>query len=93
MASLAGFILFYAEKIAKEEYLCPIESMHTVVGFVKLYEYLKQAEIDLVDLKEFYFLLMKQLSKLISADTLNWDIEYAKRPTLCISSNKSVFIN
>lgn len=105
-ASLAGFILLYGEKdseiyniakrVAKEAYLyfknnCPIESMHTVVCFVELYEYLKQADVNLVDMDEYYSLLIKQLSALLSVDTTNWDKEYVARPSLYISSKESDF--
>lgn len=105
-ASLAGFIILYGEKdseiyniakrVAKEAYLyfknnCPIESMHSVVCFVELYEYLEKAAINLVDMKEFYSLLLRQLSTLLSVDTSNWDTEYIAKPSLYISSKDSVF--
>ncbi len=106
-ASLIAFILKFADqesrlfalacKLAKEAYAyCqarfPIESAHTVVCFVRLYDCLKESAAgNLVNLAEFKTLLQKQLRMVIPYDTDKWAAEYVCKPSLLIRSRASDF--
>lgn len=106
-ACFIGFILKYGKKdsalyrtachLAKEAYAFfqenfPMESMHTVSCFVKLYEYLCECDIkEKVDLSEFEVLLHKQIKHVLTKDTSVWSTEYVCKPSLFISSKESAF--
>ena len=106
-ASLIGFILKFGDNnsqlfdlacnLAKEAYSYfkqhfPLESMHTVACFVKLYEYLKEGSLnDLLDIEEFGVLLQKQIQHVITYDTSKWAIDYVCKPSLFIESKNSDF--
>ena len=105
-ASLAGFIILYGEKeseiykVAKQIVLeaysffkenLPLDSMHSVVCFVELYEYLLKADVNIVNLEEYSLLLIKQLSSLLTKDSTTWDVEYVAKPSLYITSKLSPF--
>lgn len=106
-ASLAGFILKYADKhssvyhmacqIAREAYnsfkeRVPLESMHEAACFVELYEYLKEADVsNLLDLEEFKRLLQQQIKNVITYETNRWSTDYVCKPSLFINSKKSDF--
>lgn len=106
-ASLIGFILKYAKKqspsyilacdLAKEAYCyfkkyTPLKSMHESACFIDLYEYMKECGIqELIDLDEFKTLLDQQIKEVITYDTSRWNTDYICKPSLFISSKKSVF--
>ncbi len=106
-ASLAGFLLKYAEKdsdaymfaaniVQKAVELftqnAPIESMHEAACFVELYEYLKSGEIeDVVDMAAFRLSLEQQINYSITKDTSKWNKEYICKPSLFIKSSSSSF--
>ncbi|MGN0452430.1 MAG: hypothetical protein ACI4GZ_01360 [Ruminococcus sp.] len=105
-ASLIGFILCYAEpdsdlyetanSLLKEAYAyfkanCPLESMHTASCFVKLYEYLRDCDSLINDMKEFEALLELQIKHILTKDTSVWKTEYVCKPSLFIRSRNSSF--
>ncbi|MGM9619799.1 MAG: hypothetical protein ACI3W8_08215 [Oscillospiraceae bacterium] len=106
-ASLAGFILRYAEpgsalyataaRLANEAYAffkanCPLDSMHTAACFVSLYEYLVECGgSGEIDIREFEELLQGQLRHLLTQDASSWATEYVCKPSLFIHSKNSAF--
>ncbi len=106
-ACLIGFIIKFADRnsdlfdlacmLAKEAYdhfkdHFPMDSMHTVSCFVKLYEYMKESTInDLLDMDEFRALLSEQIRQVITYDTSIWPIDYVCKPSLFIGSKTSDF--
>lgn len=106
-ASLIAFILMTADreselftlarKLAIEayDYLKKhwlAHSMHTVAGYVDLYEALMERSVsDLVDMEEFEALLQKQIADVLSPDVSAWETEYVCKPSLFISSKESSF--
>lgn len=106
-ACLAGFIVKYADrdssiytlgcKLAKESYKYfkdnyPLDSMHTVSCFTRLYEYLTEANVnELIDMTEFRDILSQQIKEIITYDKSKWAIEYVCKPSLFISSKEDEF--
>ena len=106
-ACLIGFILKYADResalyalgcgLAKEAYryfkaYYPLESMHTVSCFVKMYAYLKEANVrGLLDLGEYSASLHGQIRQMITYDTEKWKTDYVCKPSLFIGSKASEF--
>ena len=106
-ACFIGFILKFADEnsklfelacvLAKEAYNYfkinfPMESMHTVSCFVRLYEYIKESSInDILDMDEFRYLLQKQIQHVITYDTSKWEVDYICKPSLFIGNKTSDF--
>jgi hypothetical protein len=106
-ACLAGFIVKYADrdssvyalgcKLVKESYQYfkdnyPLDSMHTVSCFTRLYDYLTEANVnELIDLTEFRDMLSRQIKEIITYDKSKWDIEYVCKPSLFIYSKEDEF--
>lgn len=106
-ASLLGFIMKYAEKESDLyklgtqllgeafHYLesnCPLESMHESACFVELYEYLQSLEtFDIIDLKAFKGLIIKQMNSVLSFEIDTWASDYVCKPSLFIKSKESDF--
>ncbi|MGM9662323.1 MAG: hypothetical protein ACI3WR_04455 [Oscillospiraceae bacterium] len=105
-ASLAGFILQYAEqdsglyatavRLAEEAYAffkanCPLESMHTAACFVSLFESLRRRGVGGDGMDEFEGLLRKQVRHLLTPDAAAWETEYVCKPSLFIRGRDSVF--
>ena len=106
-ASLIGFILKFAKRdtkiynlawnLAKESYCYfknsfPLDSMSTVSCFIDLYDYLKELSInDLIDMKEFKFLLSEQIHSIITKDKSKWEIDYVCKPSQFIHNKSSDF--
>ncbi|WP_066894697.1 hypothetical protein [Clostridium nigeriense] len=106
-ACFIGFILKFADEnsklfelacvLAKEAYNYfkinfPMESMHTVSCFVRLYEYIKESSInDILDMDEFRYLLQKQIQHVITYDTSKWEVDYICKPSLFIDNKTSDF--
>lgn len=108
-ASLLGFILKYADKssdfyqqarvLVPEAYAyfkahLSLAEMHTISCFVELYEYLNaSSEVDLVDLNEFYVLLLGEIKQLITYDRSKWGVDYICKPSLFIRNQASAFFS
>lgn len=106
-ACFIGFILKFVDRnselfelacdLAKEAYSYltkhfPLESIHTVSCFIKLYEYLKEISMNSVlNLEEFRSLLQKQIQYVITYDTAKWEVDYVCKPSLFINSKTSDF--
>ena len=67
----------------------PFEEMHVTKCFIRLYEYLDDADSDLVDLDHFEDLLRIQIKANICPDPDRWFTEYVSRPSAFIGSRLS----
>jgi hypothetical protein len=106
-ACLAGFIVRFAERgsssyalgcrLVIESYKYfknnfPMDSMHTVACYVRMYQYLVQAQTeDLIDMDEFRLLLHRQVTEVITDDTSRWASEYVCKPSLFIETRGDEF--
>lgn len=105
-ACLAGFIIRFSSSdtslyqkaciIAKEAYSyfverAPFEDMHITPCFIRLYEYLFEAKVDILDMEEFREMLQKQVHVNICTDTEKWDKQYVALPSSFIESKESIF--
>lgn len=105
-ACLAGFIIRFSRRdtnlhkkaciIAKEAYSyfverLPFEEMHIISCFIRLYEYLLEEKVDLLDMEEFKEKLEKQVHINICKDTEKWGREYVALPSSFIESKESIF--
>ena len=105
-AGLAGFILRFADKesilykkaeeIAKQAYewfisKVPYGDNHITSCFIRLFEYLSEAGIELVDMKEFKDKLKEEVKTNICLETEKWGTEYVCLPSVFINSRNSMF--
>lgn len=105
-ASLAGFIISYAEKgsalyekgctIAKEaaEWFInavPFEEPHITNCFIALYESLESSAESLVDMSLFKEKLLAQVSCNICSEREKWATEYVAKPSDFFLSRNSIF--
>ncbi len=105
-ACLAGFIIKFANPntnlyqkactIVKEAYSyflerVPYEDMHITPCFIRLFEYLSEAKVDLLNMEEFKGKLKKQVQENICKDTEKWGKKYVALPSTFIESKESIF--
>ena len=105
-AYLAGFIIRYADKesglykkaveIAKQacEWFTnsvPFGDDHNAACFIRLYEYLTETGLELVDMHTFTEKLKEEINNVICRDTERWKTEYVCRPSMFINSKESMF--
>ncbi len=105
-AYLAGFILRFAEKgsglykkaeeIAKQAYgwfreNVPHGDNHDAACFIRLYEYLSEANVQLLNMDEFAEKLREEVGANICRETERWKTEYVCKPSLFISDRNSMF--
>ncbi len=105
-AALAGFLVRFADReSALFEKGCaivreavdwftaqePFEEMHVTGCFIRLYEYLCEAEVTLTDMERFRERLMQQVRHNICAEPQKWGMEYVTKPSEFIRSRESMF--
>ncbi|MDE7363147.1 MAG: hypothetical protein K2N38_14585 [Oscillospiraceae bacterium] len=105
-ANLAGFILRFADKesrlykkaleIAKQAYEwfisnAPIGDDHNAHCLMRLYEYLSETGLELVDMRTFAEKLKEEINNNICRETERWKTEYVCRPSMFINSKESMF--
>ncbi len=105
-AHLAGFILKFADKdsglykkaveIAKQAYewfvsKTPVGDDYIAHGLMRLYEYLSETGLELVDMRTFAEKLQEEINNDICRDTERWITEYVCRPSMFINNNESMF--
>lgn len=105
-ASLAGFILFFADKNsalyqkgvqhAKDAYAYleqhfPIMESHIVTCYIQLYDYCKAAGAELFDMEHFKEMLVSMVKQNICPDVEKWGVDYVPTPMDYISSPASIF--
>lgn len=105
-AHLAGFILKFADKdsglykkaveIAKQAYewfvsKTPVGDDYIAHGLMRLYEYLSETGLELVDMRTFAEKLQEEINNDICRDTERWKTEYVCRPSMFINNNESMF--
>ena len=106
-ANLAGFILKFADKdsglykkakeIAKQAYEwfvsnAPTGDEHNAHCLMRLYEYLSETGIELVDMRKFAGKLKEEINNDICRETERWKTEYVCRPSMFFSSKRSIFL-
>lgn len=105
-AHLAGFFLKFADKdsrlykkaetIAKQAYewfisKVPVGDAHNAHCLMRLYEYLSETGLELVDMHTFADKLKEEINNDICRDTERWKTEYVCRPSMFINNNESMF--
>ncbi|MCI8388210.1 MAG: hypothetical protein HFE63_07100 [Clostridiales bacterium] len=105
-ASLAGFIIRFADKssalykkgseIACEAYKffeksVPFGEQHITACFIELYDYCREAGVELFDMERFKELLITQVHNNICQDTAKWAVEYVARPIEFFNTRDSIF--
>ncbi len=105
-ACLAGFVLKYGDKesefyrftcqIAKEAYgyfisTIPFQEGHVTLCFIRLYEYCREANVELFDMDEFGEKLKEQVNYEICRDGDKWRKEYVAMPSDFIRAGNSIF--
>lgn len=106
-ASLAGFILLYADRdsavrtkarqsaeAALDWFFSQkqLESFHQTFCFIRLAEYLRQARTDEFDIEALETQLIIQVSNLISQNVSAWQTQYVCKPSFFIRSPSSIFL-
>jgi len=106
-ASLAGFILLYADRDSRVRAKATqsaeaaldwffsqtqLESFHQAFCFVRLAEYLRLAGTDEFDIEALETQLKIQVNNLISRDVSTWQTEYVCKPSFFIRSPDSLFL-
>ncbi len=106
-ASLAGFIIYYADK-ESSLYLKALDLADNAVSdlfkreaklnmdelncYSQLYEYLNKTEYDgKINLQDFRKKLVADVSELINKDKDDWEGKYVSRPSWFIDSKESIF--
>lgn len=105
-ANLAGFILRFAdrnsalykkaEEIARQacnwfKVHVPIGDSHVTGCFISLFNYLSEADINLVDMEQLRDKLIEEVNADICRDTEKWKTEYVCGPSGFIHSRDSMF--
>ncbi len=103
-AALAGFVVKFADKasalykkaceIAVQAVMyfvekTPFDDMHVTGCFIRLYEYLCESKLTLVDMESFMEKLIHQVNANICRDTEKWGREYVSLPSAFIKSHDS----
>lgn len=105
-ACLAGFFLKYGDRecafyrttlrIAKEAYRfwaasMPYTEQHVTSCFIRLYEYCRDADLEIVDMEEFRQKLTEQVRYELLSAADQWETNYVCMPSNFIESKESIF--